>query len=112
LTASEPPGGIDVASLASEKPSESDDQIAALESKVAALQDKLHEERFMWVLIGLVLFDVVVFTHMESWSGAIVIGAIQLIVIVILADRCRVNVVMPLLDKVGGVFGRGPNGND
>lgn len=80
--------------------------IDALETQNQFLSDKMLEERFLWILCIFVLFDVVIFTHMEGWSGPIVIGVIELIIIVILADKCGVNTVAPLIDKLTGAFNR------
>lgn len=79
-----------------------DDTLAALEEKVASLEDRLLEERFIWVLVCMFLIDAYIFTAMSNGAGAVVIGLLQLIAIVVLADKCQVNLVMPLIDKLTG----------
>ena len=76
--------------------------IAALEAKAQELQERLTEERFLWILACVVLFDVLAFIQMDNWAGAIVIGVIQLIGLVVLGDKLKVNVVMPLIDRLAG----------
>jgi hypothetical protein len=39
----------------------------------------------------------------ENWTGPIVIGIIQLIAVIVTANRCRVDVVAPLIDKLVGM---------
>jgi hypothetical protein len=80
-----------------------DQQIAELQDEIQAVQEKASEERFLWVLVFVVLVDIMVLGSMGNWSAPIVIGIIQLIGIVIWADRCGVNAVAPLVDRLSGV---------
>ncbi len=82
-----------------------DETIAYLQMKVQSVEDKALEERFIWLLVGVILFDCLVFSDMESWTGPLVIGILELIGLVVLADRCGVNSVMPLIDRLGGFLG-------
>jgi hypothetical protein len=41
---------------------------------------------------------------MENWSGPVVIGVFELIAILIMADRCHVDSVAPLIDKLTGML--------
>ncbi|HEY2892522.1 MAG TPA: hypothetical protein VGJ31_17930 [Dongiaceae bacterium] len=79
-----------------------DEQVAALESKAEAARDRLLEERFIWIIISIILFNSLVFIHMDNWAGPLVIGLFQLIAIVIFAERCGVNEVAPLIDRILG----------
>lgn len=87
---------------AGDQPGPKDETIAALETKAQQLQERLTEERFLWILACIVLFDVLAFIHMTNWAGAIVIGVIQLIGLVVLGDKLRVNIVLPLIDRLTG----------
>ncbi|WP_298618716.1 hypothetical protein [uncultured Zoogloea sp.] len=87
---------------AGDAPGPKDETIAALEAKAQELQERLTEERFLWILACVVLFDVLAFIQMDNWAGAIVIGVIQLIGLVVLGDKLKVNVVMPLIDRLAG----------
>lgn len=84
------------------EPTSRDELIAVLESKASALEDKLNEERFLWVVICVVLADAFIFTHITNWAGALVIGLLELVGIVVFADRCGVNTVRPLIDRLTG----------
>lgn len=83
-------------------PDTKDEILAELEGKIEDLSNKLHEERFVWILVSVVLIDMYVFSQMQNWSGPVVLGVFQLIGIVILADRCKVDTVAPLIDKLTG----------
>lgn len=82
-----------------------DDQVAQLQEQIQAVQEKAAEERFLWVLVIVVLIDLWLLGSMQNWSAPLVIGAIQLIGLVIWANRCGVNAVMPLIDRLTGAIG-------
>ncbi|MDQ2080234.1 hypothetical protein RA307_08580 [Xanthobacteraceae bacterium Astr-EGSB] len=83
-----------------------DSQIAILQQRVQDLENKGLEERFLWFVGLIVLFDALIFSNMENWSAPVVIGAFELIAVVIMADRCKVDTVAPLIDQLTGAFGR------
>lgn len=104
MTQAEPTG---ISQLIEDKgnPDRRDETIAALESSVQQLNDKNLEERFIWIILFIVLFDALIFSHMQNWTAPLVIGIFELIAVVILADRCGVSAVMPLIDRVTGALG-------
>ncbi|MBS3849714.1 hypothetical protein KD146_13500 [Devosia sp. BSSL-BM10] len=84
------------------------DQVAALQASKEALENKLLEERFVWVLVITILFNVLFLVNAQNWTAPIVIGVLQLVGLFVLAQKCRVDPIMPLLDKFMGAFnGRG-----
>lgn len=105
----QPRRAIDIDSLLvvpGTNPDPKDEQIATLEEQVQELNNKHYEERFIWVLVALVLFDAMIFLNMSNWTAPIVIGIIELVAIVIMADRCRVDTVAPLIDRITGALGQ------
>lgn len=84
------------------QPNPLDKSNAILQDEVEALTNKLHEERFLWIIACVVLINCYVFSNMDNWAGPIVIGIVELIGTVIVADRCRVDTVAPLIDKLTG----------
>lgn len=82
-----------------------DEQIAVLENQVQELKDRNYEERFLWTIAIMVIIDAYIFSHIENWAGAVVIGILELIAVIVLADRYKVNTVAPLIDKLTGAFG-------
>lgn len=108
----EPPPNSDKlsASFADSEPDPKDEIIAQLERRLGEVTDKLYEERFVWILIAVILFNALIFRAIGNWGGCVVIGLLELIGIAILADRCKVNAVMPLIDKVAGLIGNNKSG--
>jgi len=85
-----------------------DDQVAALEDRVQRLENDNLEERFVWFLILLILFDTLIFMNMQNLTGPIVIGLIELLAVLVMAHRCKVDTVAPLIDKLVGAYGTNP----
>jgi hypothetical protein len=77
----------------------------ALGNDVERAKDNRGEERFLWAIACLILFDCFAFSQMESWSGPIVIGVVQLVFVIALAKHLRVEEIAKLLtrfmDRVG-----------
>ena len=73
--------------------------------------DNRAEERFIWIVVCIILFDCFVFSQIENWAGAIVIGIIELVLIIALAKRLRVEEIAKLLgrfmDRVGDLPEKG-----
>lgn len=87
-----------------------DDQIAALNDRLADSENRRMEERFLWLLAFVIFFDAMVLLESENWSAPIIIGVLQLIGLIIVANRCRVDYIMPLIDRVCGAISQ-RNGN-
>jgi len=81
-----------------------DETIAQLEDRLEAQKDVHLEERFLWLLGIVILLDAYIFTQMSNWAGAVVIGLLQMIGLVIFAERCGINSLLPLLDRLFGSF--------
>lgn len=82
------------------------DQVAALQKRVEDLDNKLYEERFLWILVLIVVLDCFFLLQANNWSAPLVIGVLQLIGLVVLASKCRVDPIMPLIDKLSGFLPR------
>lgn len=65
-----------------------------------AVKDKLKEERFLFVLAGLVLLNAHILGNMENWAAPVVIGILQIFGLLIFARRSGVEEVQQLLDKL------------
>lgn len=92
----------DLLAVSADEDKPKDDTIAELEKRVQGLENRLYEERFIWVLITVILIDFLLFPDIESWSAPIVIGVLQLIGLFVLAERCKVDAILPLIDRIGG----------
>jgi hypothetical protein len=89
---------------------------ASTRGDVTELQDKRAEEsaarneaRFFWVVALVVAIDCVVFPRLAHWSGPVIIGVIEFIGIIFLADRCKVDSAAPFFSKVARALGRSRN---
>lgn len=87
-----------------------DGQIAELQRQIQAVQEKAAEERFLWVLVFVVVIDFVWLTGTQNWAAPVVIGVLELIGLLVWADRCGVNAVAPLVDRLLGMVGRKAGG--
>jgi hypothetical protein len=72
--------------------------------------DSRAEERFVWIVVCIILFDCLIFRDMESWTGPLVIGIIQLVLIIALAKKLQVDYVANLLTRFMDRVGDYPDG--
>lgn len=84
------------------EPSPQSEQIAQLESRLQSEIDNRNEERFVAALIAIILLDIGVFDGMESWAGPISILVLELFLLIVLAQKCGLDVVELWIDKVLG----------
>ena len=92
--------------LLAEPAARRDEQIAALQTEIDDLRNRHAEDKFIWFIVGIAAFDVAALLRAENWTGPIVIGVIQVIAIAVMADRCKVDLVAPLIDKLTGMVGK------
>ena len=83
-----------------ESPSHKDDKIQELEKKVIDFEDRLSEERFYWVFGIVIAIDIIAFTKMDSWGGPVAISLLELIGLVALADKCGVDIVVRIMNRI------------
>jgi len=77
-----------------------DNQVAKLEGDLEREIDQRKEERFIWFVSVMLIFDVFTFQGMETWTGPLVIGIIQLIFIIVLGRRWQVDHIWILTEKI------------
>ena len=70
-----------------------------LEQEDEAIADKRGEERFLWALACVILFNIIVFRDFDNWSGPLVVGLLELIFIVVLAKRSGVEYIGSMLAR-------------
>lgn len=75
-----------------------------LQNKVSSLEKESQEERFLWILIVIALFDANWFSPCQSWGGPIVIGIIEFIFIIVMAARLDIKVFMGTIDRILNIF--------
>ena len=60
------------------------------------------EERFIGIVMLLILFNIVFFTLMPSFSGPLVLLVLELIILIPLARRMGMEEIAQMLDRVIG----------
>lgn len=97
--------------LSGSDPSRKDELIESLQKQLNDEQDRHKEERFLWLVVVILMFDAFTFPNMQTWTGPIVIGLIQLIIVIVLGRRWQMDEIWTLttklIDKWDGKFGKG-----
>ena len=75
------------AALLKQQPTKRDQQIEELQEKLTAEQDARKEERFIFIVLIVILLDIVFFTVMPSFGGPLALLILQLLVFIPLARR-------------------------
>ena len=92
--------------LLSDEPGQHDQQIQGLSKDVARERDARKEARLVWILISLILLNVAFFSSMQSILGPLVIGVLELVVLVIIAQRMGKEEVVQLVDRLIGTVAK------
>ena len=95
-------------------PEESDrlrGQIEELQKDLDREVDARKEERMLWILAVLILFDAYLFTFMENIMGPIVILVFQLIVVVLVAKKMGMEQVTAMIDRMMAMLAKGISGD-
>lgn len=92
-------------------PTRKDELIQSLQSQLDDERDRRKEERFIWLVIVILMFDAFTFPAMQTWTGPIIIGLIQLIIVIVLGRRWQMDEIWTLttklIDKWDGRLGKG-----
>lgn len=76
------------------------DAFAALQDELERARDTHREERFIWVVVVLLVVDMATFGSMETWAAPVSILALQIIGLMVFAKRCGVEDVHQIMDKI------------
>ncbi|WP_342069904.1 hypothetical protein [Yoonia algicola] len=97
--------------LPTSDPTRKDELIESLQNQLDDERDRRKEERFIWLVIVILMFDAFTFSNMQTWTGPIIIGLIQLIIVIVLGRRWQMDEIWTLttklIDKWDGKFGKG-----
>jgi hypothetical protein len=94
-----PPPDFD-SSLLSQEPSKLHAQIAQLQEELAKERDARREERFVFIVLTVLLLDIVFFSVMESFGGPLALLILELLILIPLARRMGMEEIAALLDRV------------
>ena len=89
----------------------SDEQLAQLQNDLQFEKDARHEERFVFIVICVMLLDVVFFSVMPSFAGPLALVILQLVVLIPLARRMGMEEISQMLSSVlNRAIDKGNNG--
>ena len=90
----------DLTDLLVEKPTVKDDQIERLQSQLDGERDARLEERFIYIVVLVILLDVVFFSIMQNFGGPIALLILELLILIPIARRMGMEEIATMLDGV------------
>ena len=82
------------------------DKIAELEKQLEAERDFRREDRFVALVITLILLDIVLLDQAQSAAVVIVVFVLELIFLIVVAKRLGVEQIAGILDRILGHFAK------
>jgi hypothetical protein len=79
---------------------EKDEALVALEKQLEAAKDARREERFMWIVVVVILVDVLWFRNAPNATFPVVILVLEAVVLFILANRMGVDEAKGLFERL------------
>lgn len=86
--------------LLPDQPTKYDQLVEELQESLTNERDARREERFVFIVVCVLLFNVVFFTVMPSFGGPLALLVLELLVLVPLAKRMGMQEIAQLLDRV------------
>lgn len=91
---------ITLESLAEDVPSKQEQQIQELQEALTSERDARREDRFVFIVVTVILLDVVFFTLMPTFGGPLALVVLQLLILIPLARRMGMEEIAKLLSNV------------
>jgi hypothetical protein len=102
----------DLDALLPQQPTIQDQQIEELQESLTQEQDARKEDRFVFIVICVILLDVVFFSVLSSLGGPISLLVLELLILIPLAKRLGMEEIAQIMSQViGRVVGKSDNGN-
>ena len=86
--------------LVKPEPTNQDLQVGELAEKLSYEKDARQEERFIFIVLIIMLLDVVFFTVMPTFGGPIALLILELLVLIPLAKRMGMEEIAKLMNRV------------
>lgn len=83
-----------------------DQDITELQEKVIAQDKENKNERFFWIIVVMILFDALCFNNAQSWGGPIIIGIIEIILLIAIAEKLEVKSIVGIVDRIFNIFNK------
>lgn len=77
-----------------------DEQIQALQEELTQERDARREERFVFIVIAILLLNVVFFSVMETFGGPLALLVVELIILIPLARRMGMEEIAGTINRV------------
>lgn len=77
-----------------------DEQIAELQNQLTQERDARREDRFVFIVVGVLLLDVTFFTVMPNFGGPIALLILELLILIPLAHRMGMQEIAEILSRV------------
>ena len=81
-----------------------DKEITELQRKIIAQDKENKNERFLWIMVVMILFDAFWFSNSQSWGGPMVIGIIEIIMLIAIAEKLEVEAIVGIVEKIFNIF--------
>lgn len=85
--------------LESEQTTERDRQLERLQEQLTEERDARREERFIFIVLLVMIFDIVIFSVMDSFGGPLALLILQLLILIPLAQRMGMQEVAAMIDR-------------
>jgi hypothetical protein len=82
------------------EPDAKDKALQALEDEVAQEKEARREERFIWIVVCVILIDVLWFRNAANATLPVVIFILELVALFVLARRMDIKEIVNLVDRV------------
>ena len=90
----------DLTSLLVEEPSIKDDQIERLQTQLNDERDARLEERFVCIVILVILLDIVFFSIMQNFGCPIALLILELLILIPISRRIVMEAIATILDRI------------
>jgi hypothetical protein len=95
-----PTGPMTIERLAESTPTKQEQQIQELQDDLAAERDARREERFVFVVVSVILLNVVFFSVIPTLTGPLGLVVLELLILVPLARRMGLDEVVRIINAV------------
>ena len=77
-----------------------DKSIDELTSEIVSLEKQIREERFIGIIIFIVLFNIIILIKTASWALVIITAIFELVLIIPIGRRLKILFIEHLLEKI------------
>jgi len=85
-----------------------DDVVAQLQKSLESEKASRQEERFIWIMVSVILVDVLWFRNAQNVTVPVVILILELVVLLVLAKRMGIQELVLIFERIINRIGQGP----